>query len=138
MSETINILHVEDDFADAMLFQHAVCDAGAFHLDIVVVRTMVDAKYKLQDKAFDLIVADMLLPDSREPLETIKTLQKYANGVPIVALTGSSIRDELTRVPGVGVLDKNQYFRKPDEAKAKALLDHVLAPLSSDNDVLMI
>ena len=28
VNQTLRVLHVEDDFADAMLVQHAVCEAG--------------------------------------------------------------------------------------------------------------
>ena len=30
--QALKVLHVEDDFADAMLVQHAVCEAGDFDI----------------------------------------------------------------------------------------------------------
>ena len=38
-NRALHVLHVEDDFADAMLVQHAVCEAGDFDISFEVVRT---------------------------------------------------------------------------------------------------
>jgi len=40
VSPDLNVLHVEDDFADAMLLQQALRDAGAYAFNFEVVRTL--------------------------------------------------------------------------------------------------
>ena len=39
-NQALRVLHVEDDFADAMLVQHAVCEAGDLEISFEVARTL--------------------------------------------------------------------------------------------------
>ena len=110
MTETLHILHVEDDFADAMLLQQALCDAGAFDLELEVARSLSDAKRKLSNRAYDLILLDLRLPDSITPADTLKRVDKIARGTPILVLTGSASFDADKLDADVTVLDKNAFF----------------------------
>ena len=128
MSSPINVLHVEDDFADAMLLQQALWDADAYHYELEAVRTIHDARLKMAKRRFDLIVADLRLPDSSDPHATVAQLEKHAGGAPIVVLTGWSTIDaekffpEGQRGPEIKVLDKDTFFRKRDIRKSRELL----------------
>ncbi|MEQ8406616.1 MAG: response regulator [Oceanicaulis sp.] len=126
MTRDINVLHVEDDFADAMLFQHALQDAGALHVDMEVARTLRDARLKLGRKRFDLIIADLRLPDSRDPNDTVTHLERHANDTPILVLTGSAGVDAERLKPRITVLDKNAFFHNRDDRKSRALFSKVL------------
>ena len=128
------ILHVEDDFADAMLLQHALCDAGALDMDFEVVRTLHDARFKLSKKAYDLIIADLRLPDSTDPNATVSHIKKHADGAPILVLTGSAGIDADKIGPSVTVLDKNVFFHKRDEKKSRDLLARVRAAMEPEGD----
>ncbi len=110
MTDNLRILHVEDDFADAMLLQQALCDAGAFDLELEVARTLSDAKRKLTSRVYDLIVLDLRLPDSITPADTLKRVEKSAKGTPILVLTGSASFDADKLGVDVTVLDKNAFF----------------------------
>lgn len=81
MSHTLNVLHIEDDFGDAMLLQHALYDAVVDNLTLEVVRTLKDANTKLSKKHYDLIVADLRLPDSIDPKGTVLNLLKAVSRV---------------------------------------------------------
>jgi len=110
MTDNLRILHVEDDFADAMLLQQALCDAGAFDLELEVARTLSDAKRKLSNRVYDLILLDLRLPDSITPTDTLKRVDKSAKGMPILVLTGSASFDADKLNADVTVLDKNAFF----------------------------
>jgi DNA-binding NtrC family response regulator len=123
--QSMRVLHVEDDFADAMLLQHALCDAGAYDFDLEVVRTLRDARLKLARRRYDLIIADLRLPDSTEPNATVSLLESHAAGSPILVLTGSAGVDAEKMGASVTVLDKNAFFHNRDDRKSRALLDRV-------------
>lgn len=125
MAQPMRVLHVEDDFADAMLLQHALCDAGAYDLDLEVVRTLHDARGKLSRKRFDLIIADLRLPDSTDPSMTVSQLEAHAAGAPIMVLTGSAWIDKDKIDESVPVLDKNAYFHRRDDRKSRMLFEKV-------------
>ena len=126
MTRDLTVLHVEDDFADAMLLQHALQDAGALHIDMEVARTLRDARLKLARKRYDLIIADLRLPDSREPNDTISALERHGDGTPIVVLTGSARADEDRLKSRHTVLDKNAFFHNRDDRKSRALVRRVI------------
>lgn len=140
------VLHVEDDFADAMLLQNALCDAGAYDFELEVVRTLRDARFKLAKRGFDLIIADLRLPDSTDPNSTVAQLEKHAAGAPILVLTGSAGIDTEKFFPAGGgtqsvtVLDKNVYFHNRDDRKSRALLQKVREAIdaTNDDDALML
>ncbi|MCC5997016.1 MAG: response regulator [Oceanicaulis sp.] len=139
MAPELSVLHVEDDFADAMLLQQALRDAGGYALNIEVVRTLRDAGFKLRRRAYDLIIADLRLPDSTDPNETVGLLQQHANDAPILVLTGSAGVDADRIGPDVAMLDKNLYFDGKGARRAAELLARVLdAAAARDRDALMI
>lgn len=135
MSEPLRVLHVEDDFADAMLLQHALCDAGGYDVELEVVRTLRDARAKLSRRGYDLIIADLRLPDSRNPNETVELIEEHANGAPILVLTGSAGVDAERVGPHVTLLDKNHFFHGRDEEKSLELMEKVR---NAADDALML
>lgn len=144
--QSTRVLHVEDDFGDAMLLQHALADAGALDFDLEVVRTLRDARFKLAKREFDLIIADLRLPDSTDPNSTVAQLEKHAAGAPILVLTGSAGVDSEKFFPAGGdqqavtVLDKNAFFHNRDDRKSRALLKRVREAIEAagDDDALML
>lgn len=122
MTAPLSVLHVEDDFADAMLLQHALCDAGAYDMDLEVARTLRDARNKLARRSYDLIIADLRLPDSTKPNDTVGLISQHAKGAPILVLTGSAGIDESRVGENVKLLDKNHFFHGRDDKKSEELL----------------
>lgn len=132
--QPLRVLHVEDDFADAMLLQHALCDAGAYDFDLEVVRTLRDARAKLSRSRYDLIIADLRLPDSTDPNGTVSLLERCSAGAPILVLTGSAGVDSERIGASVTVLDKNAFFHKRDDRKSRALLARVREAVESSGE----
>ncbi len=89
----INILLVEDDSLDVKIFKQRLVgsdDSKSDSFNIESVDRLKSAVERLREpncQTFDLIVADLNLPDSHG-METITLLQNQANGVPILVLTG--------------------------------------------------
>jgi DNA-binding NtrC family response regulator len=125
MVEPLKILHIEDDFADAMLLNHAICDAGGYHVEIEVVRSLFDARFKLKSRSYDLIVIDLRLPDSVDPVDTVRTAETLAKGTPVLVLTGSARVDAKAIGEHIMLLDKNDYFNTRDAEAPGRLLAKV-------------
>jgi len=138
LSPDLNVLHVEDDFADAMLLQQALRDAGAYAFKFEVVRTLHDAGFKLRRRGYDLIIADLRLPDSTDPNETVGLLQKHAGEAPILVLSGSVGIDAERIGTDIPLLDKNLYFDGRASKRSVELLSRVLEAASRDRDAVMI
>ncbi len=109
--EALRVLHVEDDFADAMLVQHAVCEAGDFGISFEVVRTLREAKLRMETGGFDLILLDLRLPDSVHPTETLEVARNCAGNTPLLVLSGSMSVDRDHLGDDVAGLDKNATFK---------------------------
>lgn len=125
MNQSLRVLHVEDDFADAMLLQQALCDAGGYDFELEVVRTLSDAKRKLARRQYDLMIVDLRLPDSIDPADTVRTAEKIANGTPFLILTGSARVDAETLGAHLNILDKNEFFNGKDRTASFRLLRKV-------------
>ena len=65
-------------------------------MDLQVVRTLHDARQKLSRQSYDLIIADLRLPDSTQPNETVGLLERQAGGTPILVLSGAAGESFLT------------------------------------------
>ncbi|MGP1275223.1 MAG: response regulator [Caulobacterales bacterium] len=121
-TQTLRVLHVEDDFADAMLLQQALCDAGGYEFELEVVRTLGDAKRKLAKRQYDLIIVDLRLPDSIDPSDTVRTAEKIARGTPLLILTGSARVDSEALGGHLTILDKNEFFNGKDRTASFRLM----------------
>lgn len=83
----IRILLVEDERALALLVQNRLTEGGAGKsFQVVSVERLSEAIKRLKEEKFDLILLDLLLPDSQK-LETVRRMRDQAPEVPIIALT---------------------------------------------------
>tara|TARA_R110002072_G_scaffold232039_5_gene389398 strand:- start:230 stop:646 length:417 start_codon:yes stop_codon:yes gene_type:complete len=110
-NQALHVLHVEDDFADAMLVQQAVCEAGDFDISFEVVRTLREARLRMQAGGFDLILLDLRLPDSVHPTETLDVARSSAGDTPLLVLSGSMAVDREYLGEEISSLDKNTSFK---------------------------
>ena len=118
----INILHVEDNPADVFLVRSHLYGAvpkSAVKIAITPVDCMANAIKELSWRAFDIILLDMYLPDSRG-IETLQAILKKSLSTPIVILSGSisglDIVEQCLALGASDVLDK-------DEVTARDLLN---------------
>lgn len=93
-----NLLLVEDTEPDARLVRETLADAPGPRFQIEHVRTLEEASRSLALRAFDVVLLDLSLPDSRG-LGTVEKLRGVSRDVPIVVLTG--LRDETSGLKAV-------------------------------------
>ncbi|MCG8443989.1 MAG: response regulator [Caulobacterales bacterium] len=82
------ILHVEDDDADALQFRTSMAQHSAHILSVTVASTMTCAAQILRDRHFDFVVCDLHLPDTIDPRDTLARL-RVATDDPVIVLTGA-------------------------------------------------
>jgi len=85
----IEILLVEDSPSDARLLQESLAEAGRGGFTFTHVECWADAAQCLRDKAFDVLLLDLSLPDVAGP-ETYLRARAEAPHLPIVVLTGGA------------------------------------------------
>tara|TARA_R110000868_G_scaffold56073_3_gene173916 strand:- start:6673 stop:7089 length:417 start_codon:yes stop_codon:yes gene_type:complete len=136
-NQALRVLHVEDDFADAMLVQQAVCEAGDFGISFEVVRTLREAKLRMQAGGFDLILLDLRLPDSVHPTETLEVARSYAGETPLLVLSGSMSVDRDHLGDEIASLDKNASF-KIERGRLPVNMAHVIRNAVETDDFLSI
>jgi CheY-like chemotaxis protein len=136
MGQQLRVLHVEDDFADAMLVQHAVCESGDFDIAFEVVGTLKAAKRRLAREAFDLVLLDLRLPDSVDPVDTLESTQSCCGETPVLVLSGSMTVDRKHLPLGVAQLDKNKSFQNKPNGTAR--LAHEIREAAGADDTFAV
>jgi two-component system, cell cycle sensor histidine kinase and response regulator CckA len=89
VNQHIKVLLVEDNPGDVLLLQETLSEITLVSFDLVHVERCSAALEQLQAETFDVILLDLLLPDSAG-LETFTTIHQQVPQTPIVVLTGSS------------------------------------------------
>ena len=98
MSERLRVLLVEDNRPDADLIRETLPEKGPVAFALETVGRLAEARARLADGAFDLVLLDLGLPDS-QGLPTFHALKEAAPGIPIIVLTGND--DEEVAVAAV-------------------------------------
>lgn len=86
--ESLRVLLVEDNRADAVLLQEMLVRAQPGHFDIIWEDRLGKASARLEGQAFDVVLLDLSLPDS-QGLATLEAIHGVAVTVPIVVVTGA-------------------------------------------------
>ena len=94
----IKILLVEDDPDDVWVMRNLLSDRWDAPFELVQVELLSAAIERCAEDAFDVVLLDLTLPDSKG-LETFFAMYAHAEGVPIVVLSGYS--DEASAVKAV-------------------------------------
>ena len=119
---TLNILLVEDHFANCMIIKSYLADA-----DVRIVGTGRDAVSQAQKMPFDVILMDIHLPEMDGIMATqhIRQSQGPNQHTPIIALTANALEDERHRSFAAGM---NEHVTKPiDPARLFGAMGKALA-----------
>jgi len=87
MQKHFRVLLVEDSSQDADLIREMLIDVDGHTFDVERVARLSKGLQRLDEASFDLVLLDLLLPDSRG-VETFTTLNTHAPHLPIIVLTG--------------------------------------------------
>lgn len=88
----INILLIEDNSGDVYLVKEQLRDIENFNFDIVESQYLATAAEILQQRSFDAILLDLMLPDS-QGLETFFAVNKLAPDTAIVIISALSEKE---------------------------------------------
>jgi two-component system, cell cycle sensor histidine kinase and response regulator CckA len=88
-NQTIKILLVEDNPGDVLLLQETLSEINLVTFVLVNVERLSKALKQLQTEVFDVILLDLVLPDS-QGLESFAKIYQQVPLTPIVVLTGLS------------------------------------------------
>lgn len=100
----MKILLVEDNPGDVRLLQEFLWDVTSVKLDLKQAQQLEEALHFLEQERFDVILLDLLLPDS-EGLETFIKIHHQAPAIPIIVLTGFDDDTLATRAMQEGAQD---------------------------------
>jgi signal transduction histidine kinase/CheY-like chemotaxis protein len=109
-SETplIRVLVVEDSRADVLMLENQLDDVKSVRFEMTAVGRVSEATQMLAHNEFDVVLADLSLPDSAG-LDTFLTIQKVANPLPVIVMTGHNDERMGIRAMRAGAQD---YFVK--------------------------
>jgi diguanylate cyclase (GGDEF)-like protein/PAS domain S-box-containing protein len=107
--QAITVLLVEDNPRDAALVLRALGDRVP-HFEVSTVGTLADALISLNCSSFDVILLDIVLPDS-DGFATIAAVRKGAPAIPLIVLTGFADNDMAVAAVEAGIQD---YLIKGD------------------------
>lgn len=91
MNNQLKILHIEDNPEDIKLIQGFLSSTKLFQFDITVAQTLAAGCDILKKQKIDVILLDLILPDS-QGFETFNTINQLDLNIPIIVLSG--IQDE--------------------------------------------
>ena len=113
--ERVEVLVLEDNPGDARLLHAELSAEALFHAHLTVAPRLSDGLYLLATRAFDAVLLDLNLPDSRG-LETFERLRAAVPEVPLIIHTGihddeiavqalrGGAQDYVVKAPGTGPL----------------------------------
>ncbi len=87
MNTRLTILLVEDSPSDAVLLQESLTENELGHFKFIHVATLAEALQAVRQKAFDVMLLDLTLPDSTGR-DTFARARAAAPALPIVVMTG--------------------------------------------------
>ncbi len=85
--KVINILLVEDNPGDVLLFKANLLEADFRSFDLSCAETFAAAVDVLKDRSFDLIFLDLSLPDA-SGVETLIRMRNFVQNIPVIVITG--------------------------------------------------
>ena len=103
-NQALNILHVGRDSEYANLLQSSLAATMQAQCDVQRVARLSDALKRLVEEAFDAIVVENELPDSRG-IETLEWLRPYAQQAPIVVVSEDANESEALEIVKHGAQD---------------------------------
>jgi PAS domain S-box-containing protein len=87
LTEKLNILLVEDNPGDARLIDIFMKEAFGGDYVLSICEDLASGLQRIKEHAFDIIIADLSLPDS-DGLDTFKKIHEHAPEIPTIVLTG--------------------------------------------------
>lgn len=104
MSTTLHILHVEDNFGDALLVQEYCRDLESFKVKITHVINLEKALAALSRASFDVIFLDLGLPDSGG-VDAVQKVLSSSTEICLIVLSGNANMKRAQEAMSAGAQD---------------------------------
>ncbi|MBI3926334.1 MAG: response regulator [Armatimonadetes bacterium] len=114
--KSVRVLLIEDSVAQARLFSLELEEQQPPPFEIVHVETLHEALVRLEQEPFEVVLADLSLPDAHGT-EAVSRLHAYAPNLPLVVLTG--LDDESVAMQAVR--EGAQEYLVKDHASGRVL-----------------
>ena len=116
----IHVLLVEDSVPDATLLRETLAQAAPGQFAVTNVDSLAAALQCLRQQTYDVILADLGLPDSRGAA-SFERLRQHAAFTPIIVLTGLNDEELAVRIVNAGAQDYLVKGRVPGDLLVRAL-----------------
>jgi len=103
-SDTIALLLIEDDDADALLIQKLLNLSFKLPFQLSLAKRLDKGLATLEQNTFDIVIMDLGLPDS-QGLDTFLKVQEKAPQLPVIVLTGQDDDEVATHAVQKGAQD---------------------------------
>jgi HEAT repeat protein len=107
-TNTINILHVEDEIGALEITRLFLKKAGYSNFQITPALNVNDALVKLKTKSFDIIVSDYKMP-GMNGIEFLKKIREMDINIPFILFTGKGMDETENEAMSLGA---NKYLKK--------------------------
>ena len=85
--QPFQVLLVEDNYGDVRLLRELLSDVTSTQFRLLHVQQLDEALKCLEQESFDVILLDLVLPDS-QGIETFVKMHRQASAIPIIVFTG--------------------------------------------------
>ena len=103
MKETLRILHLEDDEADAELIQRLL-NASDWECEILLATTGEDFQSAMQRTAFDMVISDSAVPGF-DGMAALRLVRDQDHGLPFIFVSGDHRPEQVDRMKAAGATD---------------------------------
>jgi len=125
-----SILYIRPEEHPAEKIEHALLDGFEGAIEWTRVEALFDGLRTLQERSFDLIIADLFLPDG-QGLATVRHLNQHAPQTPVVVLCKTKDRDTAINAVRKGAHDFFCYD-DPDLSNLRRAVAGALKSASGD------
>ena len=94
----LQILLIEDDPDDVLLFRESLAEARTVTSKLELAGTLSEGLRRILNQPFDVVLLDLNLPDSRG-LDTLRSLLHQATIIPVIVLSG--LADDQTTIEAI-------------------------------------
>lgn len=122
-AKRIRVLHVEDNDVDALVVQTLLSRQNYARTDLTRAKSLMEARRRLDEERFDLILLDLNLPDAAK-LAGLRALQpEKPDTPPVIVLTSEDYQESGIQSLQAGAQDFLAKARLGDESLARAILN---------------
>ncbi len=119
----IKVLLIEDKLPDAVFVKEMLAEEKIIKFDIIWEKDLAKGLERLSEGGFDVILLDLMLPDSLGGFYTFSKIHEKAQHIPIIVMSGFDDKSFAESMIQIGAQD---YF-----IKGKVDINHLIHTISN-------